>query len=161
LTGTSTSSIALSTHLDFTNASTITTPPQSLPTPLELCTHDVGAGAGIVSETLAEKFTHVIVSEPNLEYIQMAEGCLSALPQGFPKDKFSFHAESAEKSSIPDASVDCVTICEAIYWTDMPAAVSEFARQLESGGSLCICALCFSTDPQQQRGNRTMEPILL
>lgn len=100
--------------------------------------HDAGAGAGIASERLAERFTHVIVSEPNTEYIQMAEKRLSSLPRQFPTDKFTYRNERAEKSGIRNKSVDCVTICEAIHWADIPAAMAEFARQLKSGGTLSI-----------------------
>ena len=73
--------------------------------------HDAGAGAGIASERLAERFAHVIVSQPNTEYIQMAEKRLSSLPHQFPTDKFTYRNERAEKSGIRTESMDCVTIC--------------------------------------------------
>lgn len=99
--------------------------------------NDVGAGAGIASEKLAEKFKKVIVSEPNARYVKIAENRLNSLGK-FPKDKFSFLPEGGEKSSLPDASLDCLTICEALHWTDIQTSINEFARCLKSGGTLGI-----------------------
>jgi hypothetical protein len=80
--------------------------------------HDEGAGAAIVSERLAGKFDHVIISEPNHQYLSIAEQRLKSLEKPFPKGTFEYKAEGAEKSSVPDGSVDLVTICEALHWTD-------------------------------------------
>lgn len=99
--------------------------------------NDVGAGAGIASEKLAEKFKKVIVSEPNAKYVKIAEQRLNSLNK-FPKDKFSFLPEGGEKSSLQDSSLDALTICEAIHWTDMPTSINEFGRCLKSGGTLGI-----------------------
>ncbi|KAL4935884.1 S-adenosyl-L-methionine-dependent methyltransferase [Aspergillus oleicola] len=111
--------------------------------------HDVGAGIGTVSENLARQFEHVIVSEPNSEYLKVAAGRLSpalGISEGLrggdggrvEEGRFTYLAERAEKSSVASGSVDMVVISEAIHWTDIPSSISEFARQLKSGGTLCI-----------------------
>jgi SAM-dependent methyltransferase len=100
--------------------------------------HDEGTGPGITTEKLSEKFAHVIASDPNVDYIEIAERRLTTGPRALPKACFTFYAEAAEKSSVADGSVDCVTICEAIHWTDFQKTVSEAARQLKSGGTFCV-----------------------
>jgi ubiquinone/menaquinone biosynthesis C-methylase UbiE len=100
--------------------------------------HDEGTGPGLVAEILAEKFAYVIASDPNVDYIKTAEQRLTTGAREFSKDQFSFHAEGSEKSSVADRSVDCVTILEAIHWTDLQKTVAEAARQLKSGGTFCV-----------------------
>jgi hypothetical protein len=50
--------------------------------------HDVGAAAGIASEALATRFKHVIVSDPNEGYVNIASARLRQL--GFPDSTFTF-----------------------------------------------------------------------
>ncbi|KAL4967154.1 methyltransferase tpcM [Aspergillus stella-maris] len=96
--------------------------------------HDVGAGVGTVPENLAKQFKHVIVSEPNKEYLEITKGRLSNIAER----KFTYLPERAETSSVDSESVDMIVISEAIHWTDIPSSINEFARQLKSGGTLCI-----------------------
>ncbi len=99
--------------------------------------HDVGAGAGIASQDLAPKFRHVIVSDPNDNYTNIAsERLISQL--GSPKEKFTFLQERGEKSSVESATVDMLVVCEAIHWMDIDLAMEEFARQVKPGGTLAI-----------------------
>lgn len=100
--------------------------------------HDEGTGCGLVAEKLAKKFAHVIASDPNVDYLKTAELRLTSDEQEFPQDRFSFRAEGSEQSSVADGIVDCVTILEAIHWTDFQRTVAEAARQLKSGGTFCI-----------------------
>jgi ubiquinone/menaquinone biosynthesis C-methylase UbiE len=100
--------------------------------------HDAGAGAAVLSQELAHKFKHVIVSDINTKCLTIAEQRLAALPEPFPEGTFSFLTEEAEKSSVPDGSIDCYTICVALHWTDAQATLAESARQLKSGGTFCM-----------------------
>jgi hypothetical protein len=34
--------------------------------------------------------------------------------------------------------MDLMIIAEALHWTDIPASIAEFVRQLKSGGTLCV-----------------------
>jgi len=85
---------------------------------------DAGAGPGIVAEKL-----------------NVAKSRLSSLPSS----RFEFLPEKAEESSVTSASVDLVIISMSIQWTDVPAAISEFARVLKSGGTLYIVNYAFCT----------------
>lgn len=96
---------------------------------------DCGAGGGVASQVLAKKFNKVVVSEPNKEFLLWAKNRLTPM---FPAGKFEFLQEGGEKSSLPSESMDAVTICEALHWCDIPAALAEFHRQLKRGGVLCI-----------------------
>src|SRR4051812_16219367 len=95
--------------------------------------HDVGAGPGIATSTLAPTFTHLIVSDPNPTYTSLARTRLSSLP--YPEGKFTFLTEPAERSSVETGSIDCLVICEALHWCDLSLAIASFARQLKSGGT--------------------------
>ncbi|KAI0152450.1 S-adenosyl-L-methionine-dependent methyltransferase [Hypoxylon sp. NC0597] len=99
--------------------------------------HDVGAGCGIVSRTLAARFGSVIVSDPNDGYVTLARKLLveEAL---LPESKFKFLQEPAEKSSVESGTVDLITACECLHWTTPDAAIKEFNRELKAGGTLAV-----------------------
>ncbi|KAI0408917.1 S-adenosyl-L-methionine-dependent methyltransferase [Xylaria palmicola] len=99
--------------------------------------HDVGAGNGVVSSALADRFHRVVVSDPNEGYNEVARHLLLS-QHGDVESNFVFLQESAEKSSVETGSVDLITVCECMHYMDTDAAVSEFARQLKPGGTLAI-----------------------
>ncbi|KAI0530283.1 S-adenosyl-L-methionine-dependent methyltransferase [Xylaria digitata] len=99
--------------------------------------HDVGAGHGIVASTLADKFDHVIVSDPNDGYTDVARALLVGRC-GWPESKFLFLQEGAEESSVATGSVDLITACECMQWINTAEAIDEFARQLKPGGTLVM-----------------------
>ena len=99
--------------------------------------HDISAGCGIVSATLASRFNAVAVSDPNDGYVALArkilmeESCIS-------ESKFRFLQEGAEESSVETGTADLVAACECIHWTDVDAAIKEFGRELKAGGTLAV-----------------------
>ncbi|KAI1210950.1 S-adenosyl-L-methionine-dependent methyltransferase [Annulohypoxylon truncatum] len=99
--------------------------------------HDVGAGCGIVSSTLAARFNSVIVSDPNDGYVTLAKKLLVE-EASLPESKFTFLQEPAEESSVETGTVDLIAACECMQWTNPSAAISEFSRQLKAGGTLAI-----------------------
>ncbi|KAI0410984.1 hypothetical protein F5X98DRAFT_368404 [Xylaria grammica] len=99
--------------------------------------HDVGTGTGIVSAGLAGKFDRVVMSDPNDGYAALGYKIMVD-ELGIPAAKLAFLQEGAEKSSVVSGSVDLVTACEMIHWTDTGAAVDEFHRQLKAGGTVVI-----------------------
>ncbi|TVY84447.1 Methyltransferase ptaH [Lachnellula suecica] len=106
--------------------------------------HDVGAGPGVVSQELATRFEHVVISDPNDEALSIARLRLPSdlliidLSSGFSKDTFTFLQERAEHSSVGDNELDMLVIFEAIHWTDLSEAMKSFARQLKKGGTVAI-----------------------
>ncbi|KAI0477395.1 S-adenosyl-L-methionine-dependent methyltransferase [Xylariaceae sp. FL0804] len=112
--------------------------------------HDVGAGCGIVSGALAARFAAVVVSDPDEGFVALARRALvggesgSGSGSGLPEAaRFTFLREGAEASSVASASVDLVTACECMQWTEPERAVAEFARQLRPGGTLAMT--CYTT----------------
>ena len=99
--------------------------------------HDIGAGCGVVSSSLAPRFDSVIVSDPNDGYVTLARKILVD-ELSIADSKFRFLQEGAEKSSVEPATVDLVAVCECIHWTDTVAAIKEFGRELKTGGTLAI-----------------------
>jgi trans-aconitate 3-methyltransferase len=99
--------------------------------------HDVGAGCGVVSSTLASRFNGVVISDPNDGYADLARKLLVD-ESGIPASKLRFLQEGAEKSSVKSGTVDLMTVCECIHWTDVDVAIKEFARELKTGGTLMV-----------------------
>jgi len=89
---------------------------------------DIACGTGIFTKMLLEYGNHVIGVEPNREMREAAERLLGSY------DRFTSVAETAEATSLPDASVDFATAAQAAHWFDLPKARREFARILKPGG---------------------------
>lgn len=99
--------------------------------------HDIGAGCGIVSSKLASRFESVIISDPNDGYTTLAQSLLIE-KSGIPESHLRFLQEPAEKSSVGAGTVDVVTACQMLHWTDTDVAIQEFGRQLKPGGTLLV-----------------------
>lgn len=80
---------------------------------------DVGAGSGQATVALAERFGHVIATDISGEQIARA-----------PKNaKVEWHVAPAERvPMIADASVDLVTIAQALHWFDHARFYAEVRR---------------------------------
>ncbi|KAI0541609.1 hypothetical protein GGR58DRAFT_510701 [Xylaria digitata] len=92
---------------------------------------------GIVSATLATSFDGLIVSDPNDGYTDVAHEFL-VTSLGIPESKLTFLQESAEGSTAEPETIDLITACAMIQWTDTDAAVNEFYRELKVGGTVVI-----------------------
>ena len=88
---------------------------------------DLAAGTGKLTERLVALGWHVVAVEPS---DAMRAELTAALPdvEALPG--------TAERMSLPDASVDAVTIAQAWHWVDPPAASAELARVLRPGGQV-------------------------
>ncbi|KAI6091425.1 S-adenosyl-L-methionine-dependent methyltransferase [Hypoxylon rubiginosum] len=118
--------------------------------------HDIGAGCGVVSSTLATRFDNVIVSDPNDGYAALARKLLVE-EASLPESKFRFLQETAEKSSIESGTVDLITACECIHWTTPDIAIKEFGRELKLGGTL---AITYYTRPLIEASERAVKAWL-
>lgn len=85
---------------------------------------DVGAGTGILAELFLQHGNPVIAVEPNAA---MRAACaeLSAM-----HPKLECIDGSAEATGLPDASIDFVTVGQALHWFDRRRSRQEFARIL-------------------------------
>ena len=89
---------------------------------------DIGSGTGLLSQLLLEHGNTVLAIEPNDEMRAAAERRLNRHPG------FRSLRATAEDTTLPDDSVDCVCAGQALHWFDLPRARAEFARILKPGG---------------------------
>lgn len=93
---------------------------------------DIGAGTGIWSKLWLERGFSVYAVEPNAAMRAAAEAALASQP--------GFHsvAATAEDTTLPEATVACVTAAQAWHWFDATAASREFRRIAEPGGWVAL-----------------------
>jgi ubiquinone/menaquinone biosynthesis C-methylase UbiE len=89
---------------------------------------DVGAGTGIWTRMVcAAGVASTIAVEPNDDMRAIGVADSRALPIHWLKG-------SAERTGLPDACADWLTMASAFHWTDFDRATSEFHRVLRPGG---------------------------
>lgn len=93
---------------------------------------DIGAGTGILTRHFAGYLRQVYAVEPNPEMRRAAQALLVRIPGCVVLDT------AAEATGLPDASVDVITVAQAIHWFEPEAARREFWRILKPGGWLVI-----------------------
>jgi SAM-dependent methyltransferase len=89
---------------------------------------DVGSGTGISSELFLRNGNSVFGVEPNTPMREAAERLLTGYP------RFHNIAATAEATTLPEESVDCVVVAQAFHWFDAPNIRAEFIRVLRRGG---------------------------
>lgn len=93
---------------------------------------DVGSGTGLLAELFLKNGNRVLGVEPNAEMRRAGEAYLES------RAGFASVNGSAEATTLPDCSVDFVTVGQAFHWFDPAAARREFARILKPGGWVVI-----------------------
>lgn len=89
---------------------------------------DIGAGTGIWTRMVAElNFSSVVAVEPNGD--MRSEGVKDSQIAGI-----RWIEGSAERTTLPDASIDWVTMASSFHWADFDSATLEFHRILREGG---------------------------
>lgn len=96
--------------------------------PSQLTAADVGAGTGIASRLLAERGTRVNSIEPNASMRQAAD----------PHPLIEFCDAAAERTNLPEASIDLLTCFQAFHWFNPTPTLLEFRRILKSSGRLAL-----------------------
>lgn len=93
---------------------------------------DVGSGTGLLSRVFLENGNRVFGVEPNAEMRLAGERLLAGYAG------FSSVSATAEKTTLPDASVDFVTAGQAFHWFDPEPTRREFSRILRPGGRVML-----------------------
>ena len=93
---------------------------------------DIGSGPGHLTGHFADRVDHIYAVEPNDDMRREAQRVLGTL-------RAVEHVSGrAERTGLPDASVDLVTVGQALHWFDPEPARREFARILRPGGWLAL-----------------------
>ena len=79
---------------------------------------DCGCGTGQLSVLLAKRFNEVTATDASAAQIAKAQ----------PHDGVSYRTALAENSSLPDASVDLITVAQAAHWLDLDKFYDEARR---------------------------------
>jgi ubiquinone/menaquinone biosynthesis C-methylase UbiE len=87
---------------------------------------DCAAGSGQATVDLAARFAHVRATD-------LSAAQLAGAP---PLDNVDYAAAPCERSGLPDASCDLVTVAQALHWFDLPAFYAEARRVLKPDGLL-------------------------
>jgi SAM-dependent methyltransferase len=85
---------------------------------------DLGSGTGLSSRLFLQAGFRVIGIEPNAQMRAQAEQALTDMPD------FVSVAGSAQTTTLPDASADCVVAAQAFHWFDLNATRAEALRIL-------------------------------
>jgi SAM-dependent methyltransferase len=85
---------------------------------------DCATGSGQAALALAAHFAHVIATDASPE--QLSSAAVHA--------RVAYRLAAAERSGIETATVDCVTIAQALHWFDLEAFYAEVRRVLVPRG---------------------------
>lgn len=85
---------------------------------------DVGTGSGQAAHELAQHFDRVIASD----------AAAAQLHNATPHERIVYRVMPAERAELDDASVDLVTIAQALHWFDFDRFYGEVRRVLRPGG---------------------------
>ena len=112
---------------------------------------DCATGSGQAALALAERYESVIATDASAAQID------SALPH----DAVHYRVAHAEASGLKSASVDLVTVGQALHWFDIPAFFAEASRVLVTGGVLAIWCyeLCQVSDECDRAVDRLYRDI--
>jgi len=132
---------------------------------------DIASGPGAFTPLLQENGNCVFAVEPNAEMREAGNRLLHSF------DRLTSVAGTAEKTTLPSASVDFATAAQAAHWFDRGRARAEFVRILKPGG-WCVLVwnerrtfatpflrdyeqllLTYGTDYKEVRHERTTETI--
>lgn len=89
---------------------------------------DCATGNGQAAVLLADRFDHVIATDASAQQLANA----SAHP------KVEYRVARAEESGLDDASIDLVTVAQAVHWFDLERFYAEVRRVVVPGGAIVM-----------------------
>ena len=89
---------------------------------------DCGCGSGQASVPLAAHFAQVLATDPSAPQIAAAR----------PHPRVRYSVATAERSGLPDRSVDLVSVAQALHWFDVDAFYAEAQRVARPGALLAV-----------------------
>lgn len=89
---------------------------------------DCGTGNGQAAQGLAPYFAEVYATDASAEQVAQAQGPANV----------RFAVAPAERSGLPDASVDLLLVAQAVHWFDLDAFYAEARRVLRPDGLIAL-----------------------
>jgi ubiquinone/menaquinone biosynthesis C-methylase UbiE len=89
---------------------------------------DCAAGSGQATLDLATRFGKVIATDASAEQIASATA----------RDNVEYRVALAEQSGLPNASIDLITVAQALHWFDLDRFSAEATRVLKPGGWIAV-----------------------
>jgi SAM-dependent methyltransferase len=103
---------------------------------------DCATGNGQAAIALAEFFERIIATDASEEQIANADA----------HERITYRVATAEKSELPPASVDLITVAQALHWFERYAFYAEAKRVLKPNGVLAVwCYNLFRISPEIDR----------
>jgi SAM-dependent methyltransferase len=104
---------------------------------------DCATGSGQMAVPLAEYFTHVIATDLSAAQIEHAEH----------HPRVEYRLAPAEASGLLPASVNLITVAQALHWLDLDAFYGEARRVLASDGAIAVSSYgsALLDDPELSR----------
>ena len=95
--------------------------------PARHCVWDAGCGNGQASMALAERFEHVIATDPSTQQLGNAVPHPRIDYRNEPRNSPAINGRGYH-TSIPDHFVDAVTVAQALHWFDLEPFLTEVRR---------------------------------
>lgn len=95
---------------------------------------DCGTGSGQAAVGLARYFDHVIATDASADQLRNA----------FQDPKVEYRQARGEDSGLDSASVDLVTVAQALHWFDLDDFYAEVRRCVKSGGVIAVWGYALS-----------------
>ena len=89
---------------------------------------DCATGSGQAAAGLAPRFEEVVATDASAPQIEQAP----------PIPRVRYAVSPAESATLPDGSVDLVTVAQALHWFDLPSFFAEVRRVLVPGGVVAV-----------------------
>lgn len=100
---------------------------------------DCATGNGQAAVALAEHFDHVIATDASAEQLRHA----------FPHPRVEYRVAPAEEPGLAPASIDLITVAQAVHWFDRPRFYAAAREALRPGGLIAAwCYGLFRLDPE-------------
>ena len=96
--------------------------------PTRTCAWDCGTGSGQAAVALAAHFARVVATDASA----------AQLAHAAPHPAVAYRVARAESSGLAAASVDLVTVAQALHWFDREAFFAEVRRVAVPGGALAV-----------------------